>query len=173
MMIYDYTVKYSKRKTIALEITKEAKLFVRAPMQAGKRDIEQMINKHARWIGKHLEAQKKRVLTQPPLTPDEQEELKIRAKNVIPARVAYFGHLMGLTPEGITITGAEKRFGSCSPKNRLSFSWRLMRYPEAAVDYVVVHELAHILHKNHGPLFYALIETYLPDYRDRQKLLKG
>lgn len=172
-MTYDYTVTYSKRRTIALEITKEAKLLIRAPMQAGKRDIEQMINKHARWIAKHLETQQTRLLAQPALTPDEQEELKKRAKTVIPARVSYFSHLMGLLPEGITITGAEKRFGSCSSKNRLSFSWRLMRYPETAVDYVVVHELAHILHKNHGPSFYALIETYLPDYRDRQKLLKG
>lgn len=172
-MKYDYTVMHSKRRTIALEITREAKLLIRAPMQAGKRDIEQMIDKHARWVEKHLEAQQRRLLTQPPLTPDEQEELKKRAKAVIPARVSHFSQMMGLIPKAITITGAEKRFGSCSSKNRLSFSWRLMHYPESAVDYVVVHELAHILHKNHGPSFYALIETYLPDYRDRQKLLKG
>jgi predicted metal-dependent hydrolase len=79
---------------------------------------------------------------------------------------------MGLEPTGVGITGAEKRFGSCSAKNRLSFSWRLMRYPEAAVDYVVVHELAHIRHKNHGKEFYALIESYMPDYKERRKLLK-
>lgn len=172
-MTYDYTVIYSKRRTIALEITRDAKLCVRAPMLAGKHDIEQMINKHTRWIGKHLEEQNKRMLARPAQTAVDREELKIRAKAVIPARVSYFGHLMGLKPEGITITSAEKRFGSCSPKNRLSFSWHLMCYPEAAVDYVVVHELAHILHKNHGTAFYALIETYLPDYKYRQKLLKS
>ena len=47
-----------------------------------------------------------------------------------------------------------------------------MRYPEAAVDYVVVHELAHIRYKNHGPAFYRLIASVLPDYKERIKLLK-
>lgn len=68
--------------------------------------------------------------------------------------------------------GGEKRFGSCSASNRLCFAWRLMRYPEAAVDYVVVHELAHIRYKNHGPAFYRLIASVLPDYKERIKLLK-
>ena len=48
-----------------------------------------------------------------------------------------------------------------------------MAYPEAAIDYVVVHELAHILYKNHGPQFYSLVESVLPDYRESIKLLTG
>jgi predicted metal-dependent hydrolase len=79
---------------------------------------------------------------------------------------------MGLRPAGVKITSAAKRFGSCSAKNSLCFSWRLMRYPEAAIDYVIVHELAHIRHKNHGRDFYTLIGAVLPDYRERKKLLK-
>lgn len=47
-----------------------------------------------------------------------------------------------------------------------------MQYPSEAIDYVVVHELAHIVHKNHGSDFYKMIETYLPDYKNREKLLK-
>jgi len=80
---------------------------------------------------------------------------------------------MGVSPEGITVTGARTRFGSCSPKNRLCFSWRLMQYPEEAIDAVVVHELAHILHKNHGKQFYKAVENVLPDYRTRVKHLKS
>ena len=79
---------------------------------------------------------------------------------------------MGLKPSSVKITSAEKRFGSCSSKNGLCFSWRLLAYPTAAVEYVVVHELAHIKHHNHSPAFYALIEKYMPDYKERQKLLK-
>ena len=74
--------------------------------------------------------------------------------------------------DGITVTGARTRFGSCSPKNRLCFSFRLMEYPLPAIEYVVVHELAHIRHKNHGPDFYRLVEGTLPDYRQRIGLLK-
>ena len=79
---------------------------------------------------------------------------------------------MGVQPAGIAITGARKRFGSCSGKNRICFSWRLMAYPEAAIDYVVVHELAHIRHKNHGPDFYAFVQEILPDWRERRALLR-
>ncbi len=79
---------------------------------------------------------------------------------------------MGLTPAAVTITGARKRFGSCSASNRICYSWRLMQYPEAAVDYVVVHELAHIVHKDHSRNFYAYVERFLPDWRERRALLK-
>lgn len=172
-MIYNYSVVFSKRRTLGLEITKDLEIIVRAPVRTSKRDIEQMVLKHARWIESHLEKQRKRLDARPELTPEEQAALRNHAKTVIPDRVAYYSRLMGLEPTGITITSAEKRFGSCSPKNRLSFSWRLMRYPEAAVDYVVVHELAHIRHKNHSKTFYACIESYMPDYKERKKLLKG
>ena len=70
------------------------------------------------------------------------------------------------------ITGAEHRFGSCSGKDSLCFSYRLADYPPEAVEYVVVHELAHIREKNHGPRFYALVEGALPDYKAREKLLR-
>ena len=77
-----------------------------------------------------------------------------------------------MEPTGITVTGAQTRFGSCSPKNRLCFSFRLMDYPMAAIEYVVVHELAHIRHKNHGPDFYKEIAAVLPDWQARRQLLK-
>ena len=64
------------------------------------------------------------------------------------------------------------RYGSCSSKNSICYSWRLMEKPGAAIDYVVVHELAHLKHKNHGPGFYACVAGVLPDYRERRKLLK-
>ena len=79
---------------------------------------------------------------------------------------------MNLKPSRITITGARTRFGSCSSKDNLSFSYLLMLYPEAAREYVVVHELAHLSEMNHSKRFYAIIEKYMPDYKERKKLLK-
>ena len=84
----------------------------------------------------------------------------------------HYAKLMTLYPTGLKITSARTRFGSCSGKNSICFSWRLMDYPESAIDYVVVHELAHIAHKNHGPQFWALVERYLPDYRARRAMLR-
>ena len=79
---------------------------------------------------------------------------------------------MGVTSTGVKITTARKRYGSCSGKDSLCFSCFLMNCPEEAIDLVVVHELCHIREKNHGPRFYALLERYLPDYRERIKLLR-
>jgi predicted metal-dependent hydrolase len=172
-MKHDYTVIRTKRKTLALEITADCRLLVRAPMRTTVRDIEKMVASHTDWIDKHLVRQQQRQSNRSEPTVEESIQLKARAKEILPDRVSHFAGLMALHPTGITITGAKKRFGSCSPKNRLCFSYYLMRYPDTAVDYVVVHELAHIRHKNHGKAFYALIETILPDYRDRKKLLKG
>ena len=80
---------------------------------------------------------------------------------------------MGVDYGHISITSAKTRFGSCSSKGNIAFSYRLMLYPEAAVDYVVVHELAHRKEMNHSRAFYKLIEEILPDYKQRRKLLKG
>ena len=79
---------------------------------------------------------------------------------------------MGVKPTSVKITSAEKRFGSCSGKNGLCFSWRLMAYPTKAIEYVVVHEFCHFAHPDHSPAFWAAVAQVLPDYKQRQHLLK-
>ncbi len=169
---YEYTVIRSKRKTLALEITPELQILVRAPMRAPTREITKLVENNTDWIERNLEKQRERAAARPALTADDIASLKNKAAEIIPPRVVHYAGVMGLEPAGIKITSAVKRFGSCSGKNRLCFSYRLMLYPEAAVDYVIVHELAHIRHKNHGRDFYALIESVLPDYKERKKLFK-
>ena len=167
-----YTLKRSKRKTLAVEVTRAGEVLVRAPLRMPVREIERFVAAQQPWIEAHIAIQKQRSAAHP--EPDAAEEARLRAlaKAVIPQRVAYYAGIMGLTPTGVKITSARTRFGSCSMKNSLCFSWRLMQYPPEAVDYVVVHELAHILHKNHGKMFYATIAAVMPDHRARRALLK-
>ena len=107
------------------------------------------------------------------MTDEQRSELRQRAARVLPERVAYFARLTGLRPTGLKITAAKTRFGSCSAKNSICLSFYLCGYPEAAIDYVVLHELAHICYKNHGKAFYAFIARYMPDYKERIRLLRG
>jgi predicted metal-dependent hydrolase len=172
-MRYAYTVIRSKRRTLALEVTTELTVRVRAPLRASDRSIRQLVENNESWIEKTLEKQKERGAARPRLNDAEIAALKRKAAEHIPPRVAHYADVMGLQPTGVKITGAEKRYGSCSGKNSLCFSYRLMLCPDAAVDFVVVHELAHIRHKNHGRDFYALIASVLPDYKQRRKLLKA
>lgn len=167
-----YTLIRSGRRTLSVEVTREAQVVVRAPMRCSHAAIELFVVKHQDWIAKHVEKQRMRLENYHEPTEAEKQMMIERARRELPQRVARYAAIMGVEPTGITITGAQKRFGSCSGKNRICFSWRLMDYPDEAIDYVVVHELAHIVHKNHGQAFYALIESILPDYRQRMKLLK-
>lgn len=167
-----YTLIRSSRRTLSLEITRELTVLVRAPMWCPKEEIDRFVVNHEGWIAAHMEKQRQRLAAHPEPSEQERRELIDRAKQVLPQRVERYAAIMGVQPGGITITGARKRFGSCSGKNRLCFTWRLMAYPDAAIDSVVVHELAHIVHKNHGPDFYALVKSVLPDYDQRKKLLE-
>ena len=169
----DYTLIRSGRKTLALEITRTAEVLVRAPLRCSQREIDRFVDSHKDWITKKQALQRHRMELekQRMVTPEEEREYRRRAKEYIPGRVAHYAALMGVTPTGVKITSARTRFGSCSGKNSLCFSWRLMQYPAAAVDYVVVHELAHIRHHNHSRDFWAFVEQSMPDYRDRQQLL--
>lgn len=168
-----YTLIRSRRKTLALQVTPDLRVVVRAPQRASRREIDRFVEAHVDWITQQLARQRQRAAERPPLTEADILALKAKAKAELPPLVERYSQLMGLTPTGVKITRAKTRYGSCSPKNSLCFSCLLMRCPLPAIEYVVVHELAHIRHKNHGAAFYALVESFLPDYRDRKKLLRG
>ena len=167
-----YTVIRSRRRTLALQVTKDCRVVVRAPVYAAGDDIDRFVAEHEAWLTAQLARQVQRLTPHPPRSPEEPEALRHQARQTLPPLVHSWARQMGVTPTGVKITAARSRFGSCSGKNSLCFSLYLMEYPEEAAEAVVVHELAHIRHKNHGPDFYALVRGTLPDYDARIKLLK-
>lgn len=169
--IPEYRIIRSRRKSLALEVTSDMLVLVRAPLKLSEAYIVKFVESHTDWIREKLRAAEERQA--PPLTNDDEKRLKAQAGELLPAVTEYYSSLMGLFPTGIKITSAKKRFGSCNAKNGICYSYQLLRYPRDAIDYVVVHELAHIKHKNHGREFYQLIEKYLPDYKRRRELLRG
>lgn len=93
------------------------------------------------------------------------------AEKLIKQKVREYSRVMRLSPSGVKINSAKTRWGSCSGKNSLNFSWYLILGSDEVIDYVVVHELAHIKEHNHSNRFWAVVESVLPDYRKRQKEL--
>ena len=168
----DYTLIRARRRTMSLQLDRDGRAVVRAPYGVKREFIDRFVAEHEDWLNRAREKQQNRRLAHPEPTDEERKVLIARAKEYLPMRVDYWSDIMGLTPTGLKITSARTRFGSCSGKNSICFSWRLMQYPPEAIDYVVVHELAHIRHHDHSPAFYALIERYMPDWRERMKLLK-
>mgnify|MGYP004635560845 FL=1 len=168
----DYTLIRARRRTMSLQLDREGKAVVRAPYGVKKEYIDRFVAAHEGWLERARATQAARRLAHPEPTDSERAALIARAKDYLPRRTAHWSAVMGLVPAGIKITSARTRFGSCSGKNSICFSWRLMLYPPEAIDYVIVHELAHICRHDHSPAFYALIEQYLPDWKARMKLLK-
>jgi predicted metal-dependent hydrolase len=97
---------------------------------------------------------------------------KKQARAVLAERVKFFAHKHDFAVDKIRISSARTRWGSCSAKKTLSFTWRLVMAPLEVIDYVVVHELCHLRELNHSPSFWAQVEAILPDYRSRRKWLK-
>ena len=209
-----YTLIRSKRKTLAIHITRDARVEVRAPMHMSIEYIEDFVKAKSDWIDRLLAKRVKSIEDKaaftlhygdivsicgdrypitakegqragydgkcfympPDLDADTIKALTIRtykqlAKQYLTWRVEHFASLMQVEPTGLRITSAKSRWGSCSSKKSLCFSWRLMMADDEVIDYIVVHELAHILELNHSPRFWAHVERIVPDYKECHKKL--
>jgi len=97
---------------------------------------------------------------------------KGRAYEKISERVKWYAQKRGFKYNKINITNAQKRWGSCSCLNNLNFSWRLIMAPLSVIDYVVVHELVHLVEKNHSRAFWNKVKMLMTDYKKHQEWLK-
>jgi predicted metal-dependent hydrolase len=211
----DYTVIRSRRKTIAVEITKEGGVLVRAPLKLARREVFAFVHQNSNWISRKLA--QSRVL-QEERTPrrflegesfpflGEQHRLRYvagggylrrengefllgsdlssraegmfhtwyraRAREIFEDRVAQLALRMGLACRSVRITDAKERWGSCSTAGNLNFAWRLVMAPPGVIDYVIVHELTHLVEMNHSRQFWERLGRILPDYRHRRRWLK-
>ena len=164
-----YRLVRSARKTLAIQISPEGTVIVRAPARMSAAAIEQFVAEKRGWIEKHLP---KQAAVLPKLTEEEMRNLVRRAKEVIPERAAYYAKLLGVSYGSITIRSQRTRWGSCSGKGNLNFNCLLILTPDEVIDYVVVHELCHRKEMNHSPRFWAEVERILPEYRACRRWLK-
>lgn len=160
----------SRRRSIALEVTSEATLIVRAPHRTPDHLILEMIARHQVWIERQIESVRRYPLrvTPVPLIPAEREAFL----HIIGERVEFFARKAGYRPKKVRLSRAAKRWGSCSRKGSLNFSDRLARAPLSVLDYVVAHELAHLAQLNHSRRFWAEVERLFPGYRTERSWLK-
>lgn len=160
-----YQLTRCNRKSLQLRLDEMGNVLVRAPYRVPQATIDAFVEAHADWIEQRRRAQL------PPPDAAELQRLRTLAKAFLPVRLNHWSRIMGLKPTALTLRDAKSRFGSCSADGRIMLSIRLMRYPAEAIDYVVVHELAHLVHHNHGAAFYELVEKYLPDWKQRRARL--
>ncbi len=98
--------------------------------------------------------------------------LSRRALIRIRERLTYYAPKIGVTFGRVAIRDQRSRWGSCSAKHNLNFNWKLIMAPPEALDYVVVHELCHLIEFSHSPKFWALVQAHMPEYIAWKKWLK-
>lgn len=159
----EYKITYSNRKTIGIYIHNDASVEVRCPKRTSKKTIHEIVLKKKNWI----EKTKQKVLSENREDFNEDEKIKFieMSKKIIPEKVEYFSKIMGVKPTSVRIGNAKSYWGCCSGKNRIAFSWRLMQASNDVIDYVVVHELAHIKEHNHSKAFWEEVKKVIPDYK--------
>ena len=197
----------TKRKTIGIQVTDDASVIVKAPVNASDEIIKNVILNHKKWI----EEKKKEIEERDPkffpkefvngegflylgryyklqIVEDQDIPLKFdngfylsidalpyaeetfinwyknKAYEKISERVSWYAQKRNLKYNKIKITNTQKRWGSCSKKGNLNFSWRIIMAPLPVIDYVVVHELVHLIEKNHTRAFWNKVKMLMPDY---------
>lgn len=172
---FPYEVIYSDRKSLAIQITAQATVRVRAPKNCPAPTIDTFLYEKQAWILKHLDSASQRLeqsSEKPQVSENDRKRYIQLARDIFTRKTEYYARIMGVTYGRISIREQKTRWGSCSSAGNLNYNWRLIFAPEEIVDYIVVHELTHRLEMNHSKAFYNIVESVLPDYRKAQKWLR-
>lgn len=222
-MSFQYEVKRRpRRRSVGIQISREGKVYVLAPLGIRLSEIETMVKSRSEWVEKHLYRLKEKQNTVVEKHFEEgeayfylgkeytlkfsasiEERVRLQDNEIIiwfsekdsatrrqkaklqlhawyqkqafaylEERVRWFSNVMNLHPKGIQVKTVQTKWGSCNLKKILFFNWKLILVSAELIDYVVVHELAHLKHFNHSSAFWNEVEKIIPDYKIRRRQLR-
>jgi len=102
-----------------------------------------------------------------------EDWLHEQAKQILPAKIAEWAQKIGVQFNNIVIKDQKTMWASCSQKHNLNFSYRIIKMPKIVIDYLIVHELSHLIHFNHGEDYWATVAIYSPEYKEHRKWLNN
>lgn len=169
----DYILRVSRRsRRLRLSVRHDGQVILTRPFFIGQRTAEQFLRLKTPWI---LE-QQARFKSQPPfIKPATRRDYlrdREKARALITERLEYYNRLYNFTYRRVAIRDQKTRWGSCSKKGNLNFSYRLLDLASGDRDYIIVHELCHLGEFNHSPRFWRLVAQAIPDYKLRRKKLR-
>lgn len=169
--------KVNRRKQsrhIRLTVQSGGQVMLSLPQRVSLVQAKAFLAEKKEWI---LEAYH-RALNQSPrlLSQGGAEEYRVykeQTRRMLIERVGKFCLFYGVSYRGLSVRNQHTRFGSCSASGHLSFNYRLIFLPESLLDYVVAHEVCHLLELNHSQKFWALVARTIPDYQERKRQLQA
>lgn len=213
----DYTVVYSKRRTVGILVERDGSVVVRAPKGTSEEELQRLVSSKRRWIAEKVQhPQKYKAKRLPPgkelvsgesmlylgrnyrveivesgcdrivfdqkfivsrLTVDQGREefrnwyRRTAEERLIP-RVLDWAKKLGVEPGLVRVTNVQYRWGSCTPTGNVRLNWRLIKAPSGVADYVIVHELAHLLEADHGDRFWSVVRSQIPRVEESRTWLR-
>jgi predicted metal-dependent hydrolase len=193
----DYAIRRSARaRNLRLQMTEDGEAIVVMPLRAPEREAAALFNKHRDWVARQqakFEERRIKLATRPSLAAgrvlmingearkvrvgnDEERaalerQLRKEARAAFRARITVRAAEMGVVPTSLQVRDQKSRWGSAGRDGRISLSWRLILCSPEILDYLVVHELAHLRWAGHGVRFWHLVEKHFGDHRPARKWL--
>lgn len=168
-----YTLTRKRVKNINMRISHDGKVSVSAPYLCPIESISRFVSDKSDWIAKsQAKYAEKAHQNELPCRFSKDDAMRILTKTsdeIYP----LFASVLGFEKPVIKVRLMKTRWGSCIPsKKQITFNQRLAEKPAEAIEYVVLHEYAHFVHCNHSAQFWDVVAAYMPDYKQRERLLK-
>lgn len=187
MITYTVIRKFRLKHTY-IHVKSDASVEIKTSLTTSTKSIKEFVEKKSSWIRKKQAIFQNRKIIETDkfylfgvvhekidygIVSNESLDILYRKKAIetIAPLVHFWSEKMQLFPTNIGYRKNKTRWGSCNSKNRLSFNTQLAKMHPDFIEYVVVHELAHIKHKNHSKYFWLEVENFLPNYKNRKKLI--
>jgi len=170
-MAIPYKIKRSRRaRAMRLAVYPDGAVVVTAPHFFGLEVIRHFFGKHIEWVRRKVEETRGKAVIR--VARAEIPQLKKKALALAHARSAHFAAFYGVSYRTIAIRAQKTRWGSCSYKGDLSFNYRLAALPAYIADYIVVHEICHLLELNHSKKFWAQVARAVPEHKAIRKEMR-
>ncbi len=171
---FSYKLRRSKRaKNISLSVYSDSRVILTipwwVPVFVGKKFLESK----RQWVIDKLRVKGEELKTRKRSTRKDYLKNKEKARKFIKSRIEYLNQCYGFEYKRISIRDTRTRWGSCSAKGNLNFSYKLLFLPKELADYVIVHELCHLKEMNHSKKFWDLVERMAPDHKQIRKKIRS
>jgi len=170
----DYKIRKSKRaKRLRLAVYCDTKIIVTIPYRANENIIEKFLYEKANWLLakiKYFQNNKNNIFNN--LPHNDYQQQKNKALEIVESIIDKYNKDKRFKFNKIKIKNQKTRWGSCSSRSNININYKIVHLPEKVAEYIVVHELCHLLEFNHSKKFWNLVSIYFPDYLEIKKNLK-
>ncbi len=164
----------ARMRNIRLRVEGDGTLVVSAPLSATMDEMRDAVERHAAWIERQRARLAESPMAQAAYASDEDKRTwRVLVEAAVPVLLEVWEPIIGVRVKKLAFRNMKSRWGSCQPATgRVCINTRLALYPPRCLEYVVVHELVHMLEPSHNARFHELMDGFLPDWRERRKLLR-